>query len=90
MYKNSGHGAEEATKLPAHLILGHLEDGDEVSLAVISEPHLNPIGQDRHDHRLEDPSPMQEGKATDGVPKDPQSMNCAPGTSGQGLHMQRP
>jgi hypothetical protein len=88
MYKVSGCGLEEAAKLPTHLILCHLEDGNKVGLAVSCEPHLNPVSQDRHDHCLEDLMPPQEGKTANRVPKDPQSTDCALSVGSKGLHVQ--
>ena len=90
MYKIKRHGAEEATELPACLILCHLEHRDQVALAVISKPNLNSIGQDRHDHRQEDSAPMEQQKAANRVPQNPECADGALSTGRQSLHMQPP
>jgi hypothetical protein len=57
---------------------------------VIGEPHLNPVSEDRHDHRLEDPSPPEEREAMDRVPQNSGCADGAPGPGSEGLHMERP
>jgi hypothetical protein len=88
MDKISGRGVEETSQLPARLILCHLQDSNEIFLATVSEPDLDPICEDWHDHRLKDSQPSEQQESTNGVPQNSKRTNCTPSTGGEGFDVE--